>query len=55
MRRADTTGTSPDSGRDPYDPENKSVLLHVVPTLYPIRVWELWIRYASQEAGKAAP
>jgi len=35
--------------------ENKSVLLHAVPTRYPTRVWELWIRYASQEAGKAVP
>ena len=36
-----------------YNSENKSVLLHAVPTRYPTRVWELWIRDASQEAGEA--
>src|ERR1700722_4827425 len=36
-----------------YDSENKSVLLHPGPTRYPTRIWELWIRDASQEAGEA--
>ena len=38
-----------------YDLENKSVLLHAVPTRYPTRVWEVSIRDASQEAGEAVP
>ena len=55
MRRADTTGISLDRGRNAYDRENKSVLLHAMPTRYPTRVWELWIRDASQETGEAVP
>ena len=44
-----------DAVRDAYDSEYKSALLHAVPTRYSPRVWDMWIRDASKNAGEATP